>query len=181
MLSSKSAAIVEPPEAAPPRSVAKPKKFSIPSPPRISDLRRKYGIAISAAGHSPTYSSTPSPSPPPARPSKATDPTAKPSPAAARESAAPAATAHVIKSRKPPAATRQSLFPVLTSPAVAVIKEEEAPAQMSGSAKMPVAPTLKLAQPPAMQQTGQRRPAAEAMTPALQLKLPAQASSFSPR
>lgn len=52
--------------------VVKPMKaFHVPSPPRLSDLRRKYGVAISAAGQSPAYSSTPSssrsPSPLPAR------------------------------------------------------------------------------------------------------------------
>ena len=171
------ATLAPPQETAPPTSGAK--SFSIPSPPRISDLRRKYGIVISAAGHSPTYSSTPSPSPPPARPSRAIDPVAKPGPAAAPAPAPQTATAPVIKSKRPPAATRESLFPVLTTPAVAAIKEEEVPAKSSGARQMPEAPALKLAQPPAQQQMTQARLALKAgNAAALQLKMPAQVNSF---
>lgn len=170
---SKPATAVPPPPAVP-KAVAKP--YSIPSPPRISDLRRKYGIAISAAGHSPTYSSTPSASPPPVRLPKPTKPASKPAPAAAPVPALQAGAAPVIKSKKPTAARESVIFPVLTSPAVAAIKEESEPERAPSSATKAEPPVLKITQPPAAQRNVQTRPAGKTSTPvpALQIKLPAQ-------
>ena len=152
------------------------KPFHVPSPPRLSDLRRKYGVAISAAGHSPIYSSTPSPSPSPGPGPSPTPARTRPLPAAKEpatafplmQSAVPASKEAALKEVKEARPSQAPARPAAKEPLQKYIPlgldaEEDNEAPEKPIPLVIAAPTLVKATPAAPQPI---------------VKLPAQVQSF---